>query len=531
MRGFHIDMNTAQFNKPYLKKWLKQLSAMGYDTIIWEIEANVQWNTCPECAAPEAFTKDEFKEIIKLCRSLKMEPIPLFQTLAHCEYVLKYDRYQNLSEEKGTIKQYCPQNPDVLPFVLKWIDEYIELFGKVKYFHIGADETWWLGKCEKCKAYAEKYSLSDLYIDYVNKVVEPLIKKGITPVIWADMALSHPEALKKLSRKIVMFDWIYSVRRGDGEVHIWGEKSGKFDRNEIPQKAMKLFKKYLYPHGFEYGRVPETFYSADYLADNGFDTVTCPGSSSYGDNVFAPRNWYHMTNTFDSFGKGMAKNLCGSVLTSWTVHLHPWELQLACIAMPSFIYKYPGKPIQEYQDYFVNKYFGIKDTAFWQACGLLSIESLFAYTDSLGFSKDCTKVPESYVKDTITKISVENRVSAELENCVERHGEYKEALKLFTKLEKKVKKGKGLIKLWQLMAANLVNRSEAAILLLKNEENVRNDVPFNEQTAREAQKILSEMQKLRNETEKFYLESINPSRVKEYMHWMYDAVEKALKQK
>ena len=34
MRGFHIDMNVAQFARPYLQEWLEELARLGYDTII-----------------------------------------------------------------------------------------------------------------------------------------------------------------------------------------------------------------------------------------------------------------------------------------------------------------------------------------------------------------------------------------------------------------------------------------------------------------------------------------------------------------
>ena len=101
MIGFHIDMNIAQFTPQYLEKWLNELARLGYDTIIWEVENNVKWETCPECASPDAFTKDEFREILALCRNLGLEPIPLFQTIAHCEYVLKHEKYKHLAESPG----------------------------------------------------------------------------------------------------------------------------------------------------------------------------------------------------------------------------------------------------------------------------------------------------------------------------------------------------------------------------------------------------------------------------------------------
>lgn len=45
--GFHIDMNISQFKGNYLKQELKMLADLGYNTIIWEVENNIKWETCP----------------------------------------------------------------------------------------------------------------------------------------------------------------------------------------------------------------------------------------------------------------------------------------------------------------------------------------------------------------------------------------------------------------------------------------------------------------------------------------------------
>ncbi|MGZ5453346.1 MAG: family 20 glycosylhydrolase, partial [Candidatus Aminicenantales bacterium] len=142
LTGFHIDMNIGQFRGPYLKSELKALAAKGYNAIVWEVENNIRWETCPECVSPDAFTKAEFKDILAYSRSLGLEPIPLLQTIGHCEYVLKNERYKSLAEVPERIDQYCPRNPEVVAFLTKWIEEYLDVFGPIRYFHLGADEAY-----------------------------------------------------------------------------------------------------------------------------------------------------------------------------------------------------------------------------------------------------------------------------------------------------------------------------------------------------------------------------------------------------
>jgi hypothetical protein len=38
-------------SKIVLKKKLKELADLGYNTIIWEVENNIRWDTCPECVS------------------------------------------------------------------------------------------------------------------------------------------------------------------------------------------------------------------------------------------------------------------------------------------------------------------------------------------------------------------------------------------------------------------------------------------------------------------------------------------------
>ncbi len=527
MRAFHIDMNVAQFTRLYLERWLRELAGLGYDTIVWEVENNIRWESCPECVSPDAFSKEEFRDILAFSRALGLEPIPLFQTIAHCEYVLKHEKYQHLSEAPGEISQYCPRNPDLLPFLTAWIEEYLDVFGKVRYFHVGADEAWWLGRCERCRDYLQEHSLSELYIEHVNAVSEPLRARGITPIIWADMVLHRHEAIESLSRDIMLFDWIYSVHRGDGKVQVWDV--GLRDRDAIPPETLSVFGEFLYPHGDEPGRDPESFYTADFLADRGFRTVTCPASSSYGDNVFSPRNWYHMANAFDSFRKGMAPHLEGSLLTSWTVHLFPYELQLACIAIPAYLAEHPDGTLEGFQQEFVRDRFGLEEAEdFFRACGLLSKSCLFTHTSSLGFSKDTLPVPLDHAQKLVQKLDDEERAEAELNNCTDRLQEYCEALEIFETLAARAPAGRDVLEAWRLAARNLVNRAAASAILLERVEEIELGTPLHPDEKTHAAAILAEMRELKEQTRAAYAAIHRPTRCAEIISWMFDSVEHAL---
>ena len=524
MVGFHIDMNMAQYRADYLKRWLTELAGRGYNTIIWELEDGVEWETVPEARQPDALTKAAFREILEHARGLGLENIPLFQVLGHAEYVLQHEDYQHMRANPDDIRQYDPLHPEVVPLLNRWIQEYLELFGEVRYFHIGADEARQLDFVAKSGRNTESLSVSQIFMRHVNTVSQPLIDRGITPIIWADMVLHHHEAIDELSREVMLFDWMYDIWRGNGKVYIWGNNRGLRTREQLTPENMELFGKYLFPYGDEPGVEPETFYSADFLADHGFAVVTCPASSSYGDNVFSPRHERHLRNTWDSIGKGLTgPRLNGAVLTSWSVHLHPWELQHAHIAAAGYLSQNPKATMDDFRRWYVNEQFGIQDNRFWEAAELLSKPCLFTYTSSLGFGKACLPVPKDHVQATIRKIQDEGRLDAEINKARQRLTEYNKSLELIKALQQEAIRGEDTLAAWELAARMLINRAEATQLLLSSRVK-----DFDSAHTDHAKVILERMASLRAEYEMLYEPMIRPSRRAQMIGYMFDAVEMSL---
>ena len=526
MIGFHVDMNIGHFTHAYLTKWLRELAQLGYDTIVWEVENTIAWETCPECASQDAFSKEQFRELVRLCEELKLECIPMLQTIAHCEYVLKNSSYKHLAETEGRIDQYCPLHPELLPFLHRWMDEYLELFGNIKYFHIGGDESWFLGACDRCQAYVKKHSLSELYVQHINSVSRPLLEKGIRPILWADMALQHPEALRNLSHDIVLCDWMYDIRCDCSKVWVWGK--GLRAKEELDASTLVTFGQFLYPHGDEPGIEPNIFYTADFLTDAGFEVILAPAASSFGDTVFAPRDYFHLTNTFDMAHKGFEKPMLGSILTSWTVQLHPYETQQSCIDVLPYVHAHPSASLESYRQFFVQNHFGTDDSRFLKACGMLSKSCLFSSRRTLGYCKEAFPVPLDHVAKTISKVLQEGRLLQELDNCLARLLEYRQGLDLLEQFTAIAPEGCDCLNHWNLAARNLINRARAGAYLLKQKLADTYGIPPDAISAESGNQILTEVRELRHETSRMYDSILKPIRRKEVLSWIYDSLEHAL---
>jgi glycosyl hydrolase family 20 len=519
--GFHIDMNMAQYRADYLKRWLTELAGRGYNTIIWELEDGVVWETVPEASQPDALTKDEFRDVLAHARGLGLENIPLLQTLGHAEYVLQNDKYKDFRANPDDTTQYNPFHPQIIPLMHDWIGEYLDLFGEVRYFHIGADEARQLDYIQQSQWNTDGLSVSQIFMRHVNDVSTPLIEQGITPIIWADMVLHHYGAIDELSRDVMIFDWMYSVWRGNGKVFIWGDKRGLRTREKLTPENLELFGPYLFPDGDGPGVEPETFYSADYLADKGFAVVTCPASSSYGDNVFSPQHEKHLRNTWDSTAKGLTTpTLRGAVLTSWSVHLHPWELQHAQIAATGYLSQHPDATMDQFRDWYIKETFGVRDDRFWEASELLSKSCLFTYTRSLGFGKACLPVPNDHIETSIRQIIADGQLDKEIQKARRRRDDYAQSRDLFIEARQGALRGDEYLAAWELAARNLVNRAEASELILLSYTDDFDRAAHKDQ----ARDILDRMRSLHAEYEALYATMIRPTRRALMLSYMFDSV-------
>jgi hexosaminidase len=209
IKGFHLDLRIQVMPMPALRAFAKKLSESGINTLVMEWEGTYPFEKHPLIPNRYAYTKAEIVGFIKYCNVLGIEVIPLQQSFGHVEYILRHERYKDLREDQKDYSQVCPlqTKQDSALFT----DLYTELVSThtSKYIHIGGDETYLLGHDERCKLMVAKEGKSKLYIDYIRMLCNIVIKLGKTPVMWADIALKYPEAIKLLPKGTILIDWNY----------------------------------------------------------------------------------------------------------------------------------------------------------------------------------------------------------------------------------------------------------------------------------------------------------------------------------
>ncbi|MBQ8577009.1 MAG: family 20 glycosylhydrolase [Clostridia bacterium] len=206
------------------------LAADGIDTIVMIIRYNFNFASHPECIGDYPLTKEDVRKMVAACRECGINLIPDMNLLGHqtvqdshapdgllrghpefCETPIE--------EEPEYSYSLCPNAPGLYEVVCDLIDEIADAFEATD-FHIGVDEVFYIGLCDRCKG----QDPGDLLAAWVTKLHDYLAAKGIRMLMWGDRLLDSRAcghgpwdasmngthtALGKIPTDIVITDWHY----------------------------------------------------------------------------------------------------------------------------------------------------------------------------------------------------------------------------------------------------------------------------------------------------------------------------------
>ena len=228
--AYHVDLRVQIMPMPTLKALAKEISALGFNTLIMEWEATYPYKQHSIISNRYAYSREELTEFINYSEGLGLDVIPLQQSLGHAEYILMHERYAYLRADKRNLSQIDPTRLDAArEFFTELYSDMLSTH-RSQYVHIGGDETRILD-CKRCQEKwgddGEELGKSKLYVEYMTMIAEIVIAQGKTPLLWADMILAHPDAIADMPKNVIYIDWNYG----------W-----KFDRfGENPRTLIKKY--------------------------------------------------------------------------------------------------------------------------------------------------------------------------------------------------------------------------------------------------------------------------------------------------
>lgn len=198
-----------------VKRHMDFLRPYGVNGILFYMESVVQTDTFPAVACGKTpITKDYLRELNKQCTRRGVHLIPLFQTLAHQDNLLKLDAFQHLGEFPPPQNQSLPNNflpwsAEVREKVARWLGELIPLFDS-PFVHLGCDEVFNLGRGRSHDRVA-KQGMENLLADYFSFLNDFVRGAGKRMMIYADLCVDFPGLLALLPKDIILVNWNYGL--------------------------------------------------------------------------------------------------------------------------------------------------------------------------------------------------------------------------------------------------------------------------------------------------------------------------------
>lgn len=275
VKGFHLDLRVQVMKLPALKKFAKQLKDNGMNTLIMEWEATYPFQNHPLIPNQFAYSREEVKEFVGYCEGMGIDVIPLQQSFGHVEYILRHYRYKDLREDQKDYSQINPLKEDLAKELFTDLFKDMISTHQSDYIHIGGDETYLLGHSKESQKKVAEVGKGRLYGDYIKLLCELVVSLGKKPVLWADIALKYPDALKGLPKETVFVDWNYGW-----DINMFGKHEN--------------------------------------LLNSGFEIWGAPSLRSHPDNYFITQWEKHFRNIREFIPLARGFGYQGMVITSWS---------------------------------------------------------------------------------------------------------------------------------------------------------------------------------------------------------------------
>ncbi|MFW9941253.1 MAG: family 20 glycosylhydrolase, partial [Candidatus Thorarchaeota archaeon] len=214
IRGISDDISRGQAaTVENLKKFIKELSHFKINQYyLVYMQDMFRYSKYPEVGKNRgSYSKEEIIELHDYAKRHFIELIPIFQTIGHWENILSHPNYWKYGEFPGS-NSLNIANEEIYELLDEMVSQLSEGF-KSDYFHIGADESWDVGKVAS-KNYIDEIGLGKAYLNHYKRVYDIVKKYGYKKVIiYHDILYKYKEVLEGLPKDIIIMYWKYRPQK------------------------------------------------------------------------------------------------------------------------------------------------------------------------------------------------------------------------------------------------------------------------------------------------------------------------------
>jgi hypothetical protein len=211
-RGLHDDLSRGPVpTLDYMKRQMRTFATYKMNTYSPYFEHTLAYRANPVIAPPGgALTREDVAELVAYARRYHIDVIPEQEAFGHLHHALKYELYSTLAETPhGHV--LAPGQAGSMSLITSWFAEIDSMFPS-RYVHIGADETFELGRGQTAARVA-KDSIGPVYLGFLKDIVEAIKRPGKKYLFWGDIAVNHPQLVKSLPKEMVAVAWSYGAAK------------------------------------------------------------------------------------------------------------------------------------------------------------------------------------------------------------------------------------------------------------------------------------------------------------------------------
>lgn len=195
-----------------IKQTLRRLSELKVNRFNLYIEHVFEFEKHP-VIGPEggSLTAAQIREIDDYARAYHIELVGGLQSFGHMYHILKHKQYSHLAETPFNPWEITPARKESYRLLGDMFAEIAPAFSS-KLFNISCDETWTLGT-GRARRMVEEKGIEWTYAYHIRRVREMLVQRhGKRVMMWADIALKHPDIIEMLPMDIIFLPWNYNAR-------------------------------------------------------------------------------------------------------------------------------------------------------------------------------------------------------------------------------------------------------------------------------------------------------------------------------
>jgi hypothetical protein len=275
-----------------------------------------------------ALTGEEIRKLDARCQQLGIDLVPNQNSFGHLRYFLEHLRLKKLAEVSGPYPDYsgefvrrpstlAPDHPGTRPFLRGLYDELLPNFSS-RFFNVGCDETWDLGRGQSKKLCVAK-GQGRVYLDFLRQIHREVSARGKRMMFWGDIILKYPKLIPELAK---LFSRSSRRESAPSSSNLADDKSGlipQYGTATIDCNVIVLNWGYEANHPFEK--------EAAIFAKAKVPFYVCPGTSTW--QTLIGRHDNALANLHAAAQAGRRHGAIGYLITDWGDGGHPQPLAVS----------------------------------------------------------------------------------------------------------------------------------------------------------------------------------------------------------